>query len=84
MVGLYILLQVISIALGYAYFLQSDESIKLILTTFTLVPTIAVSFSAFYGVWVSNDYNAYEYSYTHSKNFKPEQIAAFKKLSACQ
>ena len=80
---LYIVLQGVSVALGWDYYNRTkDLDIDLILTTFICVPTIAVSFSAFYGIWVSNDYSAYEYSYTKAKNFKIEEIAAFNKLSS--
>ena len=74
-----------SVAFGYNYFVTAEQEliqynpnsmssprIDVIPTTFVCLPIIAITFSAFYGIWVSNDYSAYEYSYTQSKNFKPE------------
>ena len=53
-------LEAFSIGLGVLFYvLTSAYNIKLILTTFVLMPIIVVSFSAFYGVWKENDYQAY-------------------------
>ena len=53
--------QTASIDLGIIfYYLCGVLQIKLILTTFILVPLIVASFTAFYGIWQENDYNAYE------------------------
>ena len=41
---------------------------------------MVVSFSAFFGIWVSNDFNGYESDYLQGKNFKPEDIEAYNKL----
>ena len=70
-----------SVALGYNYYQISTTEINLILTTFIICPSIAITFSAIYGIWASNDYSAYEYSYVKSKNFKPEEISTFQKLT---
>ena len=60
---LYLLFQAISVAVGVFFYDQVDNDVDLILTSFVLVPIIVVSFSAFFGVWVSNDFNGYEHSY---------------------
>ena len=41
-----------------------------------------VSFSAFFGIWVSNEFHAYEMDYLQGKNFKPEEIDAYNKLGS--
>lgn len=59
--SLYGVLQSVSIILGFVVYKLNDRNpIKLILTTFTLVPVILVSFAAFFGIWSDNDYNVYE------------------------
>jgi hypothetical protein len=60
-VVIYLLLQASSVGLGIIfYYLIGALKIKLILTTTILVPIIAVTFTAFYGIWQDNDYNMYE------------------------
>ena len=60
---LYILFQAISTAIGIFFYEEVDNEVDLILTGFILLPIIVVSFSSFFGIWVSNDFNGYEHSY---------------------
>lgn len=61
---IYIVLQAASIGLGIVFYWLtaslSSLNVKLALVTFILMPVIAVSFTAFYGIWQDNDYNFYE------------------------
>ena len=47
-------------AVGFFFYKRIDLDINIILTSFVFLPIIIVSFSSFYGIWVSNDYNGYE------------------------
>lgn len=77
---LYILFQAVSVGIGFFFYETVGGEIDLILTLFVLVPVILVSFSAFFGIWVSNDFHGYEHDYLQGKNFKPEEIDAYNKL----
>ena len=82
---IYIFLQLVSIGMGYAYWkLQisdNDKKINLILTTFIACPMILITYSAFYGIWVSNDYSCYEHSFVQSQDFNPKQIKEYNAKS---
>ena len=77
---LYILFQAVSIGIGFFFHEVVGGDIDLILTTFVLLPIVLVSFSAFFGIWVSNEFHGYEMDYLQGKNFKPEEIDAYNKL----
>ena len=77
---LYILLQAVSVGVGVFFYEEVGGNNDLILTSFVLLPIIVVTFSAFFGIWVSNDFNGYEMDYLQSKNFKPEEIEAYNEL----
>lgn len=77
---LYILLQAVSVGVGVFFYEEVGGNNDLILTSFVLLPIIVVTFSAFFGIWVSNDFNGYEIDYLQSKNFKPEEIEAYNEL----
>ena len=77
---LYVLFQGVSFAVGVFFYEVVGGTNKLILTSFVLLPMIVVTFSAFFGIWVSNDFNGYESDYLQGKNFKPEEIEAYNKL----
>ena len=70
----------ISIGIGYFFYETIGGNIDLILTTFVLLPIVLVSFSAFFGIWVSNEFHGYEMDYLQGKNFKPEEIEAYNNL----
>jgi len=78
---LYLLFQAVSVGIGYLFFFLVDHSINLVITSFVVLPVTAVSFSAFFGIWVSNDFNGYELSYLQGRELKPEQIEAYSKMS---
>ena len=73
--AVYIIMQVVSVVLGYFYFKLNPVPINVILTTFTVCPMILITYSAFYGIWVSNDFSCYESSFVQSQDFNPKQIA---------
>ena len=77
---LYVLFQLVSVAVGIFFYETIGGTNKLIVTSFVLLPIVVVSFSAFFGIWVSNDFNGYETAYLQGKNFKPEEIEAYHKL----
>ena len=74
-------LQLTSVGLGYAYYKLSPVTINLILTTFIVCPMILITYAAFYGIWVSNDYSCYEHSFVQSRDFNPKQIQAYNAKS---
>ena len=78
---LYLLFQCISVAVGVFFHENVDNDVDLITTSFTLIPIIVVSFSSFFGIWVSNEFNGYEMDYIQGKNFRPEEIEAYNALS---
>lgn len=78
---LYILFQGVSIGVGVFFYEEVGGNNDLIITSFVLIPVIVVTFSAFFGIWVSNDFNGYELDYLQGKNFKPEEIEAYNKLN---
>ena len=61
-----------------------DGKLDLILTSFVMLPVVAVTFCAFFGIWVSNEFHGYELDYLQGKKFKPEEIEAYNKLSGWQ
>lgn len=78
-------LEAVSVGLGILFYvLTRSYNIKLILTTFLLMPFIAVSFSAFYLVWKENDYQAYEKSFEQSQNFNALNYAKVQSLTLMQ
>jgi len=68
---------------GIFFYEEVGGNNDLIITSFILIPIIVVTFSAFFGIWVSNDFNGYELDYLQGKNFKPEEIEAYNKLNCC-
>jgi len=78
-----LLLEIISVAIGFFFYNSVEGEIDIILTSFTLLPIVAVSFCAFFGVWLSNDFHGYELDYLTGRNFSPVEIEAYNKLSAC-
>lgn len=81
---IYLVFQLASIGLGFYFFILADSKIRLILTSFCICPLIAISFSAFYGIWKSNDKSAYEYSFEKSRKFNVAQIQDFQRKGFCQ
>lgn len=77
-----IVFETISVLIGIFFYASVDSSYDIILTSFTLLPIIAVSFTAFFGIWVSNDFNGYEYGFVKGRNMKPEEIEAYSNLSS--
>ncbi len=78
-------LEAVSIGLGILFFvLTRSYKIKLILTTFALIPVIVVSFSSFYLVWKENDYQAYEKSFEQTQNFNALNYARVQGLTMMQ
>lgn len=61
---IYAVLQTASIGLGFVLYwlttVLSSVNVNLSLVTFILMPVIVVSYTAFYGIWKSNDYRVYE------------------------
>ena len=78
---LLILFWIISIAIGVFFYEALDEEFDLILSSFVVLPVVAVSFSAFFGIWLSNDFHGYESDFIQGRNFKLEEIEAYNKLS---
>ena len=60
---LYLLFQCVSIGVGVFFYEEVGGNNDLIMTSFVLIPIIVVTFSAFFGIWVSNDFNGYEMDY---------------------
>ena len=77
---MHLLFQVVSVAVGIFFYEIVDGTNKLIMTSFVLLPIVVVTFSAFFGIWVSNDFNGYESDYLQGENLKPEEIDAYNKL----
>ena len=77
---LYILLQGVSIVIGLFFYNKVENEVDLILTSFVLLPLVAVSFSAFFGIWVANDFNGYEDAYVKSQNFNPAEVEEYNKM----
>ena len=57
---LWLVLQVASVGVGVFYYFINEHNNNLILTTFIAGPLILVTFTAFYGLWVANDYSLYQ------------------------
>ena len=77
---LYLLFQAVSVGVGIFFYEEVEGDIDLILTSFSILPIVVVSFSAFFGIWLSNDFNGYEMDYLQGKNFKPEEVEAYNQL----
>lgn len=80
-ISIFLLFEIASAGLGVAYFKLSPVTINIILTSFIGCPLILITYAAFYGIWVSNDYSCYEQSFVQSKDFNPKQIQAYNALS---
>ena len=63
---LYVLLQTVSVVIGLFFYNRVENEVDLIMTSFALLPLVAVSFSAFFGIWVNNDFNGYEADFVKS------------------
>ena len=77
---LYLLLQTVSVVVGMFFWQSVDYEIDIIITSFVILPIVLVTFSAFFGIWLSNDFNGYEHNFLQGKAFKPEEIEAYNKL----
>ena len=73
-VALALLFEGVSVVAGYIFYGKADVTKDPILSTFCLLPIVAVSFGAFYGIWKSNDFNALEANYTMRKNMSAAEI----------
>ena len=78
---LYMLFQAIAVAVGVFLYEMVGDDVELIMTSFVILPIVVVSFSSFFGIWVSNDFNGYEKDFLQGKAFRPDQIEAYNKLS---
>jgi len=56
---LYLLMQLISVGVGYFTYYVLDEGVDIVITSFVILPITACSFGAFYGIWASNDFSGY-------------------------
>jgi len=59
----------VSAGVGVFFYKVVGGKINLILTSFIMLPVIALSFCAFFGVWVSNDFHGYEHDFLQGRNF---------------
>jgi len=57
---LLLLFWAVSIGAGVFFYEAIDEEVEIVLPSFVILPAVAVSFSAFFGVWYSNDFHGYE------------------------
>lgn len=56
----YLIIEVVSIALGFVFFGLLEVKVHLIWTSFVILPAVVGSFLLFVGHWISNDYFFYE------------------------
>ncbi len=63
----FIVIEGISIALGFVFFGLLDVKVHLLWTSFAILPVVAVSFLIFIGNFISNDYFFYD-----KKGLKPQ------------
>lgn len=68
---LYLLMQAVSVGMGYLLFYTMDTKLDIFMTTFVILPITACSFGAFIGIWISNDYSGYEHDFLQGKDFQP-------------
>ena len=74
-------MQVVSCFLGYFFYKIADIKINLILTTFVLLPIVAITFAAAFGIWASNDYKGYSKRVWDRPGVSPEEQRKLKKAS---